>query len=443
MKLQYALNKLKKMTGIDDLSLYKNDIKKLVDSHNKGIISLYSRFKLLSEQIILGLDSPYNRIIESLKYGRDSSSLEVFTIKYGEIEGLRRFNVKKSQSVHTLEKYIERYGEIDGPIKYKNYCKSKSMSLEMCIKRHGEIEGPIIYKKFWDTTSFGTNERAFKIKYGDEWEKYFDKFRISQGRKSTLEGKIEKYGKEEGYKRFIELNKKKSKSSSKKSFIKKLLKNGASFQDIQEAISKRWDNTSIKSFISRYGEIEGKIKYEEYRQKNKESNPLCLEYYIKKGISEDVAFEIISKIQWANNTNVSRISKESLKYLDKLNEVFKCRGYKCEYKDNELGIKLTLDEYEVYKKNRFFFYDFFVPELNLIIEYHGERFHDDIDYEATKKVFANELSNMDYNKDFYKKWLAESRGYIVLILRSWKIKDDLDKLFEILEFTEDEKCKFV
>lgn len=230
MELQYAIDKLKKMTNIDDLSSYENDIKKLVDAHNSGILVLYPRFKLLSQQILLGLDSPYERIIKSLKYGKDSASLEVFTLKYGEIEGLKRFNDKKSKSVHTLETYIARYGEEDGPIKFKEYCKSKSMSLEMCIKRHGEIEGPIVYKKFWSTTTFGTNERAFKLKYGKEWEKHFEDFRISQGRRSTLEGKIEKYGKEEGTRRFNEMIKKISKSSSKKFFIKKLLKSVLHFK---------------------------------------------------------------------------------------------------------------------------------------------------------------------------------------------------------------------
>lgn len=76
MKVEYVVTKLKKMTGIDDLKFYEDDIKKLVDSHNEGNISLYTRMKLLSEQISLGLDSPYERIIELIKYGKNSSSLD-------------------------------------------------------------------------------------------------------------------------------------------------------------------------------------------------------------------------------------------------------------------------------------------------------------------------------------------------------------------------------
>ena len=443
MKVEYVVTKLKKMTGIDDLKFYEDDIKKLVDSHNEGNISLYTRMKLLSEQISLGLDSPYERIIELIKYGKNSSSLHVYKLRYGDIEGSKRYKEKTNKTTHTLESYIKKYGDVDGPIKFKEYCKSKSMSLEMCIKRHGEIDGPKIYEKYWKTTGFGMNERAFKKRYGDEWEKHFEEYKVSQGKRNTLEWKIKKYGEEEGTKRYKESNLKKSKSQSKEFLIKKLLENGASFQEIQEEISNRWNNTSLKSFISRYGEIEGEIKYNEYVEKHKENNPLCLEYYKKKNIPEDVAFDIITKIQWDNNKNISRCSKESLKYLDILNIIFKNRGYKSQYKKSEFGIKLTLEEYKIYKKNRFFFYDFFVPDMNLILEYHGERFHDDIEYESTIGVTENDLLKLEYNYDFYKKWIAESRGYKVLIIRSWCIQDDLNQLFNVLEFTEEEKCKFL
>lgn len=443
MQIEYVLNKLKKLTGLDDLTSYEDDIRKLVDSHNEGIISLYARMKLLSEQISLGLDSPYKRILELVKYGKNSSSLDVYVLRYGDVEGTKRYTEKTNKTTHTLESYIKRYGDLGGPIKFKEYCKSKSMSLEMCIKRHGEIDGPLIYEKYWKTTGFGTNERAFKKRYGDDWKRHFEEFRISQGKRNTLEWKIEKYGEEEGTKRYRELNQKKSKSQSKETLIKRLLENGATFQEIQEEISNRWNNTSLKSFVSRYGEIDGEIKYKEYVKKCRENSPLCLEYYEKRNIPEDIAFEIITKIQWDNNKNSTKCSKESLKYLDKLNIIFKDRGYECQYKKSEFGIKLTLDEYKIYEKNKFFFYDFFVPDINLIIEYHGEHFHDDIDYESTIGITENNLLTLEYNYDFYKKWLAESRGYKVLILRSWRIQEDLNNLFNILNFTEEEKCRFL
>lgn len=442
MDINFVLNKLRKMTNIENLDYYKEDLQKLVECHNNNQFSLNSKFKLLSEQIVLKLDNLYERTIELLSYGKDSSSLEVNILRYGEIEGKRRFDEKNKKCSHSLENYIKKYGEIDGRIKFKEYSKSRCMSLEMCIKRHGNVEGPRVFRNFWDNTAFGTSKRAFKKRHGNEWEKYYNEFRNSIAQNNTLEGKILKYGEEEGSKKFKESNIKKSKSLNKDSYVQKLLDKGLSFDEIQVAISERWDNTSLNSFILRYGENEGIKKYNEYVKNLKLKNPLCLEYYENKNIPEEIAFEIISKIQYERNKKVSKFSKESLFYFDKLNEILTMKGFECKYKENEIGILLTKNEYNVYKKARMFFYDFFVPDINLIIEYNGVRFHDDIDYDSTINKKEQYLYSIEYNKDFYKKWLAEKRGYTVLILRSWKIKEDLIKMFNFLNFTEEEKCKF-
>ena len=59
----------------------------------------------------------------------------------------------------------------------------------------------------------------------------------------------------------------------------------------------------------------------------------------------------------------------------------------------------------------------------MIIEYHGVRWHDDVDYSSTinmsKKSFIN-----DFNFDLFKKWLAEQRGFTVFVLRSWNLIED-------------------
>lgn len=443
MEINYLRNKLKQLTGLSSLEKYEEDIKKLVEAHNQKQFSVHARIKILSEQILLDLDDLFNRTVELLKYKKNSSSLYVYELRYGKEEGRKRHAEKTSKTKQTLKKYIEKYGEIDGELKYKEYCKSKSMSLEMFIRRYGEEDGKIKYREYWDTTGFGTSKRAFKKRHGDDWEIHYNNYVQNQGKNSTLEGKILKYGEEEGRRKYIELNMKKSQSLSKEKFIQKKLEEGCSFSEIQNAIIERWDNNSLKSFKSRYGEKDGEVKYNEYMKKFKESNPLCLEYYEKRDIPESVAFEMISNIQWERNKNVSRFSKESLKYLDALDSVFSERGFLCRYKEHELGLLLTKDEYDIYEKNRLFFYDFFVPDLNLIVEYHGVRFHDDIDYDKTLGVRREEVSKLPYNVDFYKKWIAEYRGYEVIILRSWNINQDLDSLFEFLHFTEEEKCKFL
>lgn len=444
MDTDFVLNKIKKLGNLDYIDeKYLIDIKKLVDAHNTKQISLYNKFQLLTDQILLNLDNLYERNIKAKDYGKDSSSIDIYILKYDEIEGKKRYAEKNKKTSQTLENFIIRYGDIDGPLKFKEHKKTKSMSLEMCIKRHGEIEGTKIYKSYWETTGFGTNERAFKVRYGDDWLKHFEEYKINQGANNTLEGKIALYGEEEGKKRYKEVNEKKSKSQNKDTVIKKLLNQGLSFQEIHEFIKNRWDHTSLKSFCLRYGEDLGLQKYNEYCKNNKENNILCIEYYEKRGISANEAFNIISKIQWERNKKIKFFSKESLKYLDKFNDIFSQRGYTCHYKDNEFGIIMSELEYSLYKKNRMYFYDFFISEINTIIEYHGEWFHDDIDYNATIDITLNQINKIAYNKDFHKKWFAEQKGYTVFILRSWKIEDDLKIIFEKLNFTEIEKCKFV
>jgi hypothetical protein len=442
MEINFAVNKLKKLTGLDSLDHYLEDIEKLVEAHNNEELYLHNKFKILTKQIKLNVDNIYQRTIDSLKCGKDSSSLEANKIRYGDIEGLKIFEEKNKKSAQSLENYIQKYGEIEGPIKFKEYSKSKAMSLEMCIKRHGEIEGPKVFRNYWDNTSFGTSKRAFKQRFGDDWEKHYDEFRNSIAQNNTLEGKILKYGEELGLQKFKEANSKKSKSLSKDTFVEKLLKQGLSFEEIQIAISNRWNNTSLKSFIERYGAEEGEKRYNKYLNTYKQTNPLCIEYYEKNNIPEEVAFEIISKIQYERNQKINRFSKESLVYFDKLNQVLTLRGHECKYKEEELGILLTQEEYSVYKIPKMFFYDFYIPDLNVLIEYNGVRFHDDIDYDSTIEVKKDDLTKLEYNKDFYKKWLAESRGYTVLILRSWKIDEDLQKMFNVLQLNEEEKCKF-
>lgn len=438
IKKEFVVNKLKGLTNRSDISAYEMDIEKCINDHNNRKFSLYSRIPLLAEQINLGLTNLYERLIKTLEYGKDSSSIDIYILKYGEIEGPIRHKEKTSKTTQTLEKYIKKYGEIEGPIKYKEYSKTKSMSMEMCIKRYGEIEGPIKFNEFWNNTGFGTSERAFKKRYGDNWEYHFNKFKKNQGDANTLKQMMEKYG-EEGQKIYIERNAKKSKSLSKQTYVQKLLDLNFSYEEIDLKIKERWDNTSLDSFKLRYGD-NALQKYNEFIQTLKERNPVCIEYYNKRGISDEIAFELISKIQYRYSSGNSTVSKESLKYFNKLDLVFKKRGYATLYNSDEIGLRLTIEEYNIFKKNRFFFYDFCVPDLNLIIEYHGVQYHDDIDYDSTIGVSVDDLNEIEYNKDFYKKWFAESRGYTVIILRSWKIKEDLMNMFFKLNFTEEEKC---
>lgn len=55
--------------------------------------------------------------------------------------------------------------------------------------------------------------------------------------------------------------------------------------------------TTLNGFIKTYGEIEGKIKYENYRKNNRKNNPRCIEYWMNKGISFNDAKKKVSNQQ--------------------------------------------------------------------------------------------------------------------------------------------------
>ena len=149
----------------------------------------------------------------------------------------------------TLEGYIHRYGEMDGPIKYKeknaklsvsesalrlngktdaeiqdikkNHANHSAITEENLIQRYGEVKGRELY------SNVQVRDLQFFIGAGWSLEEYEDLIE----RKTfgwSVEGYIEKYGKEDGLNRWL-IDKKKG--------------------------------SDINWFISKYGEERGRIEY--------------------------------------------------------------------------------------------------------------------------------------------------------------------------------------
>jgi hypothetical protein len=315
MKIEYAIAKLEKMTNKTISDIQSVEIQKILDD---GAIN----WKLVSEQISLGLEN-LNERRELLKsYKKDSTSLAVNILRYGDIEGQKRFNIKIESCAITLDKYIKKYGEVEGTIEYKKYCISKGMSLEGFIHRDGDIEGPIKWRQYWDTTGFGTNERAFKKRYGDDYKVEFDKYKEDVGYRNTLDYHIETYGKIEGTAKYTDSNKRKSISQSKETYVKNMLEDNIPFNEILINIDKRWNTVSKIAFIRNHGEIDGTLRYEDYVKKCKLNSVLSIEYYLSMGYSKEDAFAMVTEIQVERNSLISKYSKESLRYLDVLSKYF-------------------------------------------------------------------------------------------------------------------------
>lgn len=436
MELNYLLQKI---SANEITEKQMSELARLVEDHNKKLISLFNFYHLLKKQISYGLDDLYDRfyLIKKTLKPKDSSSYLGCIMRYGEKAGKELFELKNKKCVQTLENFISRHGEKEGTIRYKSYSKSRSMSLENCQRRYGEIAGEKAFRDYWDNTGFGSSLKHAKIRYGeiDYIEKY-DTLCKKGGHSRTEIGFMERYGAVEGEKMYLEYNNKRGESCNKKTHILKCIDAGLDEKEILESIDKRWNQTSLSAFIRRLGEELGTEEYYKFTEKIKKSNPLRVEYYLTRKIPELLANEIITDIIIERNLLIKTCSKESLKFLIPIADLFFIDfdikeeniyvGNK--YRDQEYYLSLD-HELREKTKRRIFFYDLTILDFNLIIEYHGIRFHRDLDYDSTIKAT---LEDVIEEVDLLKKWYAEQRGFTVLILRSWKLNEDLTKIFNYI-----------
>ena len=97
-------------------------------------------------------------------------------------------------------------------------------------------------------------------------------------------------------------------------------------------------------------------------------------------------------------------SKESIEFLNELYLFCSSLGLKVYWEDNE---------YFLYDnaKNKLL-YDFSIPSLNIVIEYHGKAFHPKERDSLWKHPFnPNLTSDVVYDRDLYKQNLAKSKGF--------------------------------
>lgn len=169
-------------------------------------------------------------------------TLESSIKKYGIEEGTRRYNLKveKDQKKGTLAGYIERYGEVDGPIKYKEknsrlsvgvdslqkngfsdeeidairntHSTKSAMTLKNFIDRYGEVDGHIKYDVWLSKSKDRCNTNiSYWMKRGFTEQESKEIIKERQAT-STLEKFILKYGSEEGTKKYLDVNKRKTKN---------------------------------------------------------------------------------------------------------------------------------------------------------------------------------------------------------------------------------------
>lgn len=166
------------------------------------------------------------------------------------------------------------------------------------------------------------------------------------------------------------------------------------------------------------GLVEAKDAATAYKRSN---SPRCVEFYTKKGVSRNDAEMIISR-------NAIRGALASLKKTQKpttelaIAQYFDCANirYSCQYK-----IDLTSP---TSRRKKFFLYDFFLPDWNLLLEVQGTYWHadptifkpDDTLYFPGGNTFK---ASQVWSADKEKEEKALEKGYIFATIWEREIKN--------------------
>lgn len=264
---------------------------------------------------------------------------------------------------------------------------------------------------------------------------------------SGLIASINKWGEEEGTKKFNIANEKRKISNSKKALEKKF----------GVGITKIFDSASLEFNIKKYGEIDGPLKYNEYVLNQKTKSNKSILYWLELGYTKDDAKKIIHDLQATFSLEICikkygpfegriRWMDRQEKWQETLNSKTdgekaeinrkKCPGYNKKYfmskAEKELCCILGCDSQI---RIDTFWYDLGLG--NKIIEYNGDYWHmnpvtyskDDFN-EKVGKV-ASEI----WEKDKIKKDVAIENGYEILII--WEtdyIKDKAKTIQKCRDF---------
>jgi hypothetical protein len=210
----------------------------------------------------------------------DSSSKEIHILRYGEEEGLRRFEEKSTSCAQTEKNMIDRYGKKEGLKKWEAYKTKISFanSEDGYISRYGEDVGTEKFKKQAERNSGNlTLERKIEL-FGEEvgLEEY-NKMKITLKERHSLENYINLFGEEEGSHKYTKLCAVRSYKNSLSYYIEKYgeeegikkikeVKNtGMHMNNFSKISMELFDN--LKNFSTKYGADEETIHLNESENK--------------------------------------------------------------------------------------------------------------------------------------------------------------------------------
>jgi hypothetical protein len=392
-------NYLKKLLGVNesinfDLNLF-NRCFELIKKLDYQLTKCVNDINEIGDNFCL---KRYEEFLNYKKLNKFSVNEEFFMLKFGEVYGLIKHK-EKINKTHGLSPYKKEYwinkgytSESEINDKINEYKKSKATSLDGFIKRYGEIEGVEKFEKFQSTS------------------------------KHTLEKYIDLYGLEEGNEKWLKYLDIKKETSI---FTKNYWVNKGLNDEESEKMRKKFHHENL--------------------------NTSTFEFWINKGLSEEEAKIKVEDIYNKKGVKFRSASKASLKIFKPVIDYFKDSGL-----DFKIGLKGN-NEFSLFhnQNKKYYYYDLTIPKLNLIFEYHGEKFHphftiteysdlikwetlylvrDGNDFKKTKKNGLEIREN-----DILKEQLAIDNGFKYHVI--WSSDDKKESINKIINIIKHENKK--
>ncbi len=172
------------------------------------------------------------KISKSGKGKNSGSTKQKFIKKHGQQIGIEKYNQWLSKCSQSLQGFINRYGEVQGRKKFEQFRSKSLQTKENFIKRYGQEQGAIKWQQHL-TTHRNSSKRSLNywlIQCQGDLQLANKKLIQSQSR--SKQWFIEKFGKQQGEKRYINRLEKQSKTFKLRNRNEDFKRNGKKFSKI-------------------------------------------------------------------------------------------------------------------------------------------------------------------------------------------------------------------
>lgn len=352
----------------------------LLDKYYTFYIDLISDFKYKK----IGIKRYNIHTCFGLSQKQSSCSVSYYLERGYSIEYAKE-NIKLRQNTISIESFIKRYGEEIGHIKYEEYLYNWKQSFNATKHNHKD-KNPYTKTINPDTGIYYTREEGFSKLNKHRAKLYYDDL------------------KKKGIKPCTVWN------------ISFWTKKGYSESEAKDIIYNMMFKNNLEILCDRYGEEKGTLLYNKRMSTFKNT--------LNKYTDERKLEVCLKRTAHRNNKKYSSASiiffEDCFKKIKEICDI-DIKKYKIYWKENEFHL---YDD--IHKK--VYFYDLYIKELNLIIEYNGHKFHP---YKnITEKSKLMEWKSLYYNvngldqreKDINKEKLALSKNIYYLTI--WDNEDN-------------------